>query len=99
MLFRSMEGLVNEPLTIIDTPDDDPKQEDVQISKCSYIGSYNWVREDSGTPAILVPGTSLCLLGYHLIRKFRFATTLAKSPIALYDSSRPRGSVLRPERL
>jgi hypothetical protein len=51
-----LEGLIDKPLETIDTPDIDPKQEDVLISGYSYIGSYNWVKEDSGTPAILVPG-------------------------------------------
>lgn len=51
-----LEGLIDKPLQIIDVPKNDPTHENIRISNCSYIGSYNWVREDSGTPAILVPG-------------------------------------------
>jgi hypothetical protein len=51
-----LEGLIDKPLQTIDAPEVDPKEENVHISDYSYIGSYNWVKEDSGTPAILVPG-------------------------------------------
>jgi hypothetical protein len=51
-----LDGLVQVPLQTIDVPSVDPKQEDARISDSTYIGSYNWVKEDTGTPTILVPG-------------------------------------------
>src|SRR5260221_3936142 len=66
-----LEGLIDEPLQTIDVPENDPKQEDIRISNCSYIGSYNWMTEDSCTPAIVVPGmvytTRLRILDYEYL--------------------------------
>jgi len=50
------EGLIEDPLQTIDIPTRD-QDERVRISDCTFIGSYNWVKEDTGTPTILVPGT------------------------------------------
>lgn len=49
-----MEGLVEAPLTNIPVPSLDPDQEDIRVTQCTYIGSYNWLKGES--PAILVPG-------------------------------------------
>jgi hypothetical protein len=49
-----MDGLTNTALQTIDIPDDNEDQNDVAISDCSFIGSYNWLKGDA--PTILVPG-------------------------------------------
>ena len=51
------EGLIEDPLQTIDIPAYDPDQQVVRVSDCTFVGSYNWVKEDTGTPTILVPGT------------------------------------------
>ena len=61
------EGLIDKPPQTIDIPDNDEKEEDIHISECSYIGSYNWIKEDSGTPTILVPGGFEILVWLDLI--------------------------------
>ncbi|KAH9480395.1 hypothetical protein JR316_0006993 [Psilocybe cubensis] len=50
-----MEGLVDTPLSPISVPDIDSDQEEIQVTDCSFIGSYSWLKGDS--PAILVPGS------------------------------------------
>jgi hypothetical protein len=50
-----MDGLINTALQTIDIPDDNEDQNDVAISDCSFIGSYNWLKGDA--PTILVPGS------------------------------------------
>ncbi|KAF8964248.1 hypothetical protein BDZ97DRAFT_1817182 [Flammula alnicola] len=50
-----MEGLNEVALQSISVPEVDESQEDVQITDCKYVGSYNWLKRD--TPTILVPGS------------------------------------------
>ncbi|CAA7261561.1 unnamed protein product [Cyclocybe aegerita] len=47
-----MEGIA---VPIIDIPEDNPKAQSVEITNCTYIGSYNWLERE--TPTILVPGS------------------------------------------
>jgi len=49
-----MDGLIMTSLKTIPIPEKDPDQDDVVVSDCSYIGSYNWVKRE--TPTIIVPG-------------------------------------------
>lgn len=52
-----MDGLEGSPLMILPNPtldSDDPKEDDVRVKDCTYIGSYNWI--ESETPTILIPG-------------------------------------------
>ncbi|KAF8158456.1 hypothetical protein B0H34DRAFT_789326 [Crassisporium funariophilum] len=50
-----MDGLVEVALQAIAIPEADEEQENVQITDCTYIGSYNWMKRES--PTILVPGS------------------------------------------
>jgi len=51
-----LEGLAEEPFQEVVIPLDGPEQDDVKVVDCMYIGSYDWVKENIGTPTILVPG-------------------------------------------
>jgi len=55
-----MEGLIVPPIQTMTIPSLDPAEpeDDIKITKATYIGSYNWQLENSGrnTPTILVPG-------------------------------------------
>lgn len=46
-----IDGTLIQTITI---PDESELQEDVQITDSKYIGSYNWIKQDS--PTIIVPG-------------------------------------------
>ncbi|KAF9522594.1 hypothetical protein CPB83DRAFT_822723 [Crepidotus variabilis] len=53
------DGLLTDRKVLIRPLDDDADQENVRISDCKYIGSYNWMesKENKETPTILVPGS------------------------------------------
>jgi hypothetical protein len=54
-----MDGIEDTPIQTIAVPDADSEQEDVTVTNCKYIGSYNWIKGE--TPTILVPGNFLVI--------------------------------------
>jgi hypothetical protein len=54
-----MDGIEDTPIQTIAVPNADSEQEDVAVTNCKYIGSYNWIKGE--TPTILVPGNFLII--------------------------------------
>lgn len=54
-----MDGIEDTPIQTIAVPNADSEQEDVAVTDCKCIGSYNWMKGE--TPTILVPGNFLII--------------------------------------
>ena len=50
-----MDEIEQRHLQSIAVPEVDVELGEVRVKDCNYIGSYNWLKQDS--PTILVPGT------------------------------------------
>jgi len=83
-----MANLEEAALQDIALPDVDAEAENVEISGCHYIGSYNWMNRD--TPTIIVPGQSFISAQTLLSKLFRLSSYLVQSLATVQRTSRYR---------
>jgi len=73
------EGLKPTPIKTISVPVLDSTDKPVKIKNVEYIGSYNWVKDSSSKPTILVPGMYLGYI-YRTTLNYRIPTVQVLRP-------------------